>query len=119
MVRRDDDVTVFVFNPVLGVLRMHLVVGYYRNRCLLALHFRPVSAGGEPNSETGTRDRRSVERVGASLFEAHHDDEVVTNDDECRHDGVHDARRTQAQSMGATLSCQGPVRIAPTASRQI
>jgi hypothetical protein len=44
---------------------------------------------------------------------------VVTNDDECRHDGVHDARRTQAQSMGATLSCQGPVRIAPTASRQI
>jgi hypothetical protein len=24
------------------------------------------------------RDRRSVERAGASLFEAHHDDEVVT-----------------------------------------
>jgi hypothetical protein len=35
-------------------------------------------AGGQPSLKTGTRDLRSVERAGVSLFEAHHDDEVVT-----------------------------------------
>ena len=48
LLRSDGDVTVFLFNPVLGVLRMLLVVVYYRNRCLLALHFRPADQQRRP-----------------------------------------------------------------------